>query len=76
VPTPDEPGRQRVRTVVPDWGRAMATYAFVCTKCKTSFEVTCHMDEREAQAVCPKCGSHKVGQVYTAAFSSPRPDKY
>ena len=39
----------------------MATYAFVCTKCKTSFEVTCHMDEREAKAVCPKCGSHEVG---------------
>ena len=51
-------------------------HEFVCTKCKTSFEVTCHMDEREAQAVCPKCGSHKVEQVYTAAFSSPPPDKY
>lgn len=54
----------------------MATYEFVCKKCRTSFEVTCHMDEREAQAVCPKCGSHKVEQVYTAAFSSPPPDKY
>ena len=54
----------------------MATYEFVCRECETAFEVTCHMDEREAQAVCPKCGSHKVEQVYTAAFSSPPPDKY
>jgi hypothetical protein len=34
------------------------------------------MDEREAKAVCLKCGSHKVEQKFTAAFSSPRPAKY
>jgi len=57
-------------------GGAMARYEFICDKCHTDFEVTCHMDEREAQAVCPKCGSHKVTQKLTAEFSSPRPDKY
>ncbi len=54
----------------------MAVYEFKCAKCHTEFEVTCHMDEREAKAVCPKCGSHEVEQKLTAAFSSPRPDKY
>jgi len=54
----------------------VATYEFVCRECGTAFEVTCHMDEREAQAVCPKCGSHRVDQVFTAAFASPPPDKY
>jgi putative FmdB family regulatory protein len=54
----------------------MAVYEFTCTKCKTEFEVACRMDERDAKAVCPKCGSHKVRQKLTAAFSSPRPDKY
>jgi putative FmdB family regulatory protein len=54
----------------------MATYQFQCRKCKTEFEVTCHMDEREAKAVCPRCGSRKVEQVFTAAFSSPPPEKY
>jgi putative FmdB family regulatory protein len=54
----------------------MATYEFVCAKCETEFEVTCHMDEREAKAVCPRCGSHEVKQVFTAEFASPPPDKY
>jgi putative FmdB family regulatory protein len=54
----------------------MAVYEFVCKKCGTEFEITCHMDERDAQAVCPKCGSHKVQQKLSAAFSSPRPAKY
>jgi putative FmdB family regulatory protein len=54
----------------------MATYEFVCRECKTTFEITCPMDEREAEAVCPKCGSQNVDQVFSAAFSSPRPDKY
>lgn len=54
----------------------MATYEFTCEKCGTKFEVTCHMDEREAKAVCPKCGSHEVDQTFTAAFSSPPPEKY
>lgn len=54
----------------------MAVYDFTCEKCGTQFEVTCHICDREAQAVCPKCGSHKVKQKLTAAFSSPPPDKY
>ena len=29
-----------------------------------------------AEGVCPKCGSHKVTQKLSAAFSSPRPAKY
>jgi putative FmdB family regulatory protein len=54
----------------------MAVYEFICKKCATEFEVTCPMDERTARAVCPKCGSHRVNQKLTAAFSSPRPAKY
>ncbi len=54
----------------------MAVYEFTCKKCGKEFEVSCHMDERDAQAVCPKCGSHKVSQKLSAAFSSPRPPKY
>jgi putative FmdB family regulatory protein len=57
-------------------GGTMAVYEFRCTMCKTKFEVTCHMDERDAKAVCPKCGSRKVEQKLTSAFSSPRPEKY
>jgi hypothetical protein len=34
------------------------------------------MDERKDKAVCRKCGSHKVKQKLSAAFSSPRPAKY
>jgi putative FmdB family regulatory protein len=54
----------------------MAVYDFRCTKCGKKFEVTCHIAEREAKAVCPKCGSHQVELKLSAAFSSPPPDKY
>jgi putative FmdB family regulatory protein len=54
----------------------MVAYDFKCKKCGTEFEISCHMDEREAKAVCPKCGSRKVKQKLTAAFSSPPPPKY
>jgi putative FmdB family regulatory protein len=54
----------------------MAVYDFKCKDCGTEFEVACHMDERDAQAVCPKCGGHQVEQQYGAAFSSPPPAKY
>jgi len=54
----------------------MAVYEYKCRNCGKKFEVTCHMDEQEERAVCPKCDSHDVEQVYTAAFSSPPPDKY
>ena len=54
----------------------MAVYEFKCTKCHTAFEVTFHMHAREAMAVCPKCGSRKVEQKLTAAFSSPWPQEY
>jgi putative FmdB family regulatory protein len=57
-------------------GEMMAVYEFTCKKCGRSFEVTCHMDDREAKAVCPKCGSRKVVQKLTAAFLSPPPAKY
>lgn len=53
----------------------MAVCEFSCKKCHRKFEVTCHIGEREAKGVCPKCGSHKVEQKLTAAFSSPPPDK-
>jgi putative FmdB family regulatory protein len=54
----------------------MATYEFRCNDCGTEFEVTCHMDEREEKAVCPKCGGRNVSQKFTPEFSSPRPEKY
>jgi len=54
----------------------MATYQFVCRECGTAFEVSCHIEDRESQAVCPTCGSHAVDQQFSAAFSSPPPDKY
>jgi putative FmdB family regulatory protein len=54
----------------------MAVYDFKCKKCGAEFEITCPMDERKDKAVCPKCGSHKVKQKLSAAFSSPRPAKY
>jgi putative FmdB family regulatory protein len=54
----------------------MAVYEITCKNCGAEFEVTCHMDEHDAQAVCPKCGSRKVEQGYSAAFSSPPPPKY
>ena len=54
----------------------MVAYDFKCKKCGKQFEITCHMDERKDKAVCPKCGSHKVKQKLTAAFSSPPPAKY
>jgi putative FmdB family regulatory protein len=60
----------------PDREGTMVVYEFTCKKCSTEFEVTCHMDEREAKAVCPKCGGHEVTQKLSAAFSSPRPSKY
>ena len=67
-----------------EWARAkasakeatMVTYEFTCKECGTEFEVSCHMEEREAKAVCPKCGGRKVTQKLSAAFSSPRPAKY
>ena len=69
-------GRVSLGTIQVRQGGAMATYEYKCTKCDTRFEVTCHMDEQKAKAVCPKCGSKKVKQVFTAAFTSPPPDKY
>ena len=54
----------------------LVTYEFTCKKCGNEFEVSCHMDEREAKAVCPKCGGRKATQKLSAAFSSPRPSKY
>ena len=54
----------------------MPTYEFVCTACGNRFEVTCSMSERDAAAACPQCSSKDVEQVFTAAFSSPPPDKY
>ena len=54
----------------------MAVYEYTCKECGARFEVTCHMDEQEDKAVCPECQSRSVDQIFTAAFSSPPPDKY
>ncbi len=47
----------------------MAVYDFKCTKSGTKFEVTCHMDERVPK--CAQCGSHRVKQQFSSAFTSP-----
>ena len=54
----------------------MVAYDFKGDECGTGLGITCHMDEREAKAVCPKCGSCKATQKLSAALTSPRPAKY
>ncbi len=54
----------------------MAVYEYTCRSCGETFEVTCHMDEKDELAVCPNCQSRDVEQIFTATFSSPPPDKY
>ena len=54
----------------------MPVYEFKCTDCGEDFEVDCHTDEREAKAVCAKCGSRNVESVLPAAFTSLRPSKH
>lgn len=54
----------------------MITYEFKCKQCGERFEVVCHMSEREAKMVCPKCQSREVESVLTANFGSPTPKKY
>jgi putative FmdB family regulatory protein len=54
----------------------MVACDFTCKQCGTEFEIACRMDAREGKSVCPKCGSHKVQQKLSAAFSSPRPAQY
>lgn len=54
----------------------MPVYEYACKTCGKHFEITCHIDEREQLARCPKCGSREVEPVLTASFSSPPPEKY
>ncbi|MEZ5126819.1 MAG: zinc ribbon domain-containing protein [Thermoleophilia bacterium] len=54
----------------------MPFYEFKCKDCNEQFEVTCHMDERDDKAVCPKCGSRAVETVFTPAFKSPGIKKF
>jgi putative FmdB family regulatory protein len=42
----------------------MPTYDFRCGSCGHAFEVTAHIADRDARAVCPKCGSRQVKTVF------------
>jgi putative FmdB family regulatory protein len=50
----------------------MPTYEYHCSACDESFEVTCHLDERQKLAVCPKCKSKDVEPVFSS-FVCPAP---
>lgn len=47
----------------------MPFYDFQCKDCGEAFEVRATIKEKEAglESVCPKCGSHEVRQMLTAA---------
>lgn len=53
----------------------MPTYQYRCAKCGKPFEITCHLEERDKLAVCPKCKSTRVEPVFSS-FTCPTPRKY
>lgn len=44
----------------------MPAYDYKCLQCKTVFEETRLMEDRDAPSVCPKCGDNKINRVFTA----------
>jgi putative FmdB family regulatory protein len=53
----------------------MPTYEYRCQDCGRRFEITCHADERDKLAECPKCHGKKVEPVITSFVCAP-PKKY
>jgi len=53
----------------------MPVYEFRCRKCGTRYEVTCHWEDRDKSAVCPKCGGKKADPVVTS-FACDAPKRY
>jgi putative FmdB family regulatory protein len=51
----------------------MPVYQFRCKDCGKTFEVTCHLSERDEQAVCPDCGSRDVEPVFSSFTCAPPP---
>lgn len=50
----------------------MAIYEFKCLSCGEQFDISCKFDEREENAVCPKCGKREVEPVFVS-FSPIQP---
>jgi putative FmdB family regulatory protein len=45
-------------------------YEYLCTACNERFEMTQTLDQHDhEQITCPKCGSNKVEQSYSAFFA-------
>jgi putative FmdB family regulatory protein len=53
----------------------MPTYEYRCADCGEHFEVTCHLEERDQLALCPKCKSAKVEPGFSSFTCAP-PRKY
>jgi putative FmdB family regulatory protein len=53
----------------------MPVYEFVCKDCGTEFEITCHWDERDEQAVCPNCHGKNV-ETRITSFACDRPKSW
>lgn len=53
----------------------MPVYQFTCKDCGETFEVTCHLSERDERAVCPSCGGRNVKPVFSS-FACPPPQKW
>jgi len=51
----------------------MPVYEYKCQKCGQQFEITCHLSERDEQAVCPECGSKDVQPVISSFACAPPP---
>jgi putative FmdB family regulatory protein len=42
----------------------MPIYEYQCTKCGEAFDIMASLDERDAKAVCPSCGSRHVTRKF------------
>ena len=54
----------------------MAVYEFTCKKCGTEFEVSCHMDERDAQGGLPQVRQPQGDAKAQRRVLLARPSKY
>lgn len=47
----------------------MPMYEYICLKCKTRFELLQSLSERDDEAECPECGTHKKHLRAPSMFS-------